>query len=311
MQSKGRLAKMNGDRSSGILFYSHNQEKYVKSGLDSILSQKFDGPAHLIIIDDGSPDNTVNVIETWIEMNRAFISERFESINFTFRQDGKARGQTATLLEGLGRLETDYLFILEGDDEWILDSHISEMRSKLDEFPWLSACGSSWISLSDSNQICGAFEKPANLSFINSLWDFRRLLSSNFQTLSAMGYRGEVVRKFLPKLILCKEVADLGLNIFVSQEGPIYWCDQVSLKWRFIPTSAWRKIPLKEQIFRSISMLKEYSLHLNPDVAPFLLIEIESREHAFSIRSKMQFAISHPLKSFRIIMRKFVANKSK
>ena len=302
---------MSGNSTTGILFYSHNQAKYVYSGLSSILSQEFGGSAKLIIIDDGSPDGTAEVIRTWISDHRADIDRKFESVSFSFRSDGIARGQTATLLEGLSQLDTDYVFILEGDDQWILPTHIEGMREILEKYPWISACGSSWLSLSDSNLIQGAFEKPANLSFINSLWDSRRLLSSNFQTLSAMGYRGSAVRKALPSLKLCKEVADLGLNIFVSQEGPIYWCEQVSLVWRFIPTSAWRKIPLKEQIRRSISMLSEYSQHLNLEVSSILEMEVLSRRKGLSFKSKIDFTLSHPFKAIDIIKRKIQSNLMK
>lgn len=295
---------MSNNSSTGILFYSHNQAKYVYSGLTSIMAQEFAGPAQLIIIDDGSPDGTAEVIQAWISDHRVEIDQKFQSVTFTHRGNGMARGQTATLLEGLSQLQSDFIFILEGDDEWILPTHISGMKETLELYPWLSACGSSWISLSDSNLIRGAFEKPVNLSFVNSLWDSGRLLTPNFQTLSTMGYRGDIVRKVLPDLKRCKEVADLGLNIFVSQKGPLYWHEQLSLKWRFIPDSAWRKIPMREQIRRSIAMLKEYSLYLNEDVATILKAEISEREKSLSIKSKLFFTLAHPVRAFRIIIRK-------
>ena len=298
---------MSGNSSTGILFYSHNQAKYVYSGLDSIVAQEFAGPAELIIIDDGSPDGTVEVIRSWISDHKDQVNQKFKSIRFTYREDGVAKGQTATLLEGLGQLDSDFIFILEGDDQWILPTHIQAMKKILEEYSWISACGSSWVSLSDANLVQGAFEKPANLSFINSLWDSRRLLSSNFQTLSAMGYRGDAIKKVLPNLMLCKEVADLGLNIFVSQEGPIYWCEQVSLMWRFIPTSAWRKIPIKEQIRRSISMLSEYSQYLDSEVQGILKVEILARKKGLSTRSKFVFTLSHPFLASQLIKRKIAA----
>jgi Glycosyl transferase family 2 len=290
--------------SSGILFYSHNQAKYVVSGLNSIVAQEISGPAHLTIIDDASTDGTAEVIEEWIAKHRPMLSSRFVSVNFTHRKGQLARGQTATLLEGLTTLKTTYIYILEGDDEWILPSHINGIEEILEEYHWITACGSSWISLTDSNVIKGAFEKPEKLSFVQSLWDSQKLLGPNFQTLSAMGYRGDVVRRALPKLILCNEVADLGLNLFVSEEGPIYWCEQVSLKWRYIPHSAWRKIQPKEQIQRSISMLRDYSGHMSPELSAMLLEVASSRAKLISTRTKIRYALSHPIKACLIILRK-------
>ena len=204
------------EQSSGILFYSHNQVDYVVSGLNSIALQEVGGAVDLVIIDDGSTDGTETEIENWLSINASVLNEKFSTVRFEHRNGQSPRGQTATLLEGLAQLENDFIFILEGDDEWILSSHMKSMLLIFEEYPWITACGSSWISLSDSNLIYGAFEKSSDLLLTSSLWDSRRLLGPNFSTLSAMGYRGKVIREVLPKLALCHEVADLGLNLFES-----------------------------------------------------------------------------------------------
>jgi hypothetical protein len=300
---------INLELSSGILFYSHNQARYVVSGLNSILAQELNGFVELLIIDDGSSDETVSTIENWLSINTNVLTEKFTSVKFVHRNNQAPLGQTATLLEGLAKLSTDYIFILEGDDEWILPSHMKTMQLIFEKYPWVSACGSSWISLSDSNLIHGAFHKNFDTTLIESLWDARRLLGPNFATLSVMGYRGEIIREFLPELIMCHEVADLGLNLFVSQSGPIFHCDQVSVRWRYVPNSAWRKIPLREQIERSIKMLRDYAQYMDSEISSILEIEADARANALSLSSKVNFGVFHPFKAGRIIMRKLRIRK--
>jgi glycosyltransferase involved in cell wall biosynthesis len=43
-----------------VVMSAYNVEKYIKEAIDSILSQTF-GDFELIIVDDGSEDNTVNI----------------------------------------------------------------------------------------------------------------------------------------------------------------------------------------------------------------------------------------------------------
>ncbi len=48
-----------------ILMSTFNGEKYIHEQLNSIYNQDFDGDIKLIIRDDGSTDNTINIIENW------------------------------------------------------------------------------------------------------------------------------------------------------------------------------------------------------------------------------------------------------
>ena len=43
----------------------YNGEKFIKRCIDSVLSQEFSGTFEFIIVDDGSEDNTVDLIEEY------------------------------------------------------------------------------------------------------------------------------------------------------------------------------------------------------------------------------------------------------
>lgn len=48
-----------------VLMSAYNGEKYIKDQIESILDQDFDGTIDLYIRDDGSTDNTINILEDY------------------------------------------------------------------------------------------------------------------------------------------------------------------------------------------------------------------------------------------------------
>ena len=61
-----------------VLMSTYNGEKYLKEQIDSILAQR-DVDVTLYIRDDGSADNTENIIREYMQMNN----------NIVFYKDGK------------------------------------------------------------------------------------------------------------------------------------------------------------------------------------------------------------------------------
>ena len=51
-----------------IVVISYNQSKYIKENLDSIKAQTYLN-IELIVADDASPDNSVEIFESWLKHN--------------------------------------------------------------------------------------------------------------------------------------------------------------------------------------------------------------------------------------------------
>lgn len=96
----------------GILTY--NQENYVLETLESIKYQKINYGSEvdvsLIITDDASKDRTVEVIEEWIEKNRAY----FDKIDLIANE--KNKGTVANFKTILSKVDDECLKIIAGDD---------------------------------------------------------------------------------------------------------------------------------------------------------------------------------------------------
>lgn len=90
-----------------VCIATYNGEKYIKEQLDSIINQ-LDKNDEIIISDDGSSDNTINIIESYNDNRIVLYKNYFKNVvlNFEFAI-GKSRG--------------DYIFLSDQDDIWHKD----------------------------------------------------------------------------------------------------------------------------------------------------------------------------------------------
>lgn len=90
-----------------IIIPCYNHERYVKETLDSALNQDYPNK-QIIIIDDGSKDNSVQVIRDWIEQHKHEIEVKFVS--------RPNKGVPATLNEGIRLADGQYVTLIASDD---------------------------------------------------------------------------------------------------------------------------------------------------------------------------------------------------
>ena len=114
---------MNKQPAITVFMPVYNAEKYLKEAIDSILNQTFEN-FELLIIDDGSTDESVKIIETYTD-------ERIRLIH----NDGN-KGLPYTRNRGLNLARGKYLAIMDADDVSVknrleIEYNIMEKRSNL------------------------------------------------------------------------------------------------------------------------------------------------------------------------------------
>ena len=89
-----------------VIIPTHNRAHLLPRAVDSVLAQTLDR-YEILIIDDGSSDNTPDVIA-------GFSDQRIRSL----RHD-RNRGQSAAINTGIEHARGDYVGFLDDDDEWL------------------------------------------------------------------------------------------------------------------------------------------------------------------------------------------------
>lgn len=96
-----------------VIMTAFNQEKYIKSAIDSILNQNYDN-FDLIIVDDGSTDKTRNIIDSYHD----------KRIRKIFKTNG---GPSDATNVGIKEADGEWIALMSGDDISIKDRLESEV----------------------------------------------------------------------------------------------------------------------------------------------------------------------------------------
>lgn len=95
-----------------VLVASYNQEQYILETLDSVADQTFDD-YELIVVNDGSTDDTEPRVREWVENFRRRRGNRVEFVTTP------NRGQSAALEHAFELARGRYACLLDSDDRWL------------------------------------------------------------------------------------------------------------------------------------------------------------------------------------------------
>jgi glycosyltransferase involved in cell wall biosynthesis len=105
---------MSSDPTISVVMICYNHEKFIKQAINSILSQTFSN-FELIIVDDGSTDNTVKIIGEYQD-NRIILLEQQNS------------GPSIALNNGLDKSRGQFIALMSGDDVSLPDRLMTQME---------------------------------------------------------------------------------------------------------------------------------------------------------------------------------------
>lgn len=113
-----------------VVIPAYNREKTIRRCVDSVLAQTY--PVHeIIVIDDGSQDHTVSILE-----------EEYKDSVIVIKQSHK--GAQAARNAGIIAANSEYIAFLDSDDEW-LDKKIELQIKALEEKPDAVVCGNGYV----------------------------------------------------------------------------------------------------------------------------------------------------------------------
>lgn len=108
-----------------IITASYNYEDYIKETIESVISQTFQD-WEMVIVDDGSKDNSVEVIKSY--------AEKDSRIKLYQHEGGINKGLVETVKLGIEKAQGDWIVFLESDDS-ITPNYLEEKLNVLKQYP--------------------------------------------------------------------------------------------------------------------------------------------------------------------------------
>jgi len=119
-----------------IVIPLYNKEKYISRAIESVLSQSFKD-FELIIVDDGSTDNSLEVVKNFTDSRIRIVEQTNQGVGFA-----RNRGMTEA--------KYDWIALLDADDAWSIH-HLNELAEIIDAFPSTGMVSNKIIYV-DTNQ---------------------------------------------------------------------------------------------------------------------------------------------------------------
>lgn len=141
-----------------IILPVYNAEKYVSEAITSILNQSF-SDFELIICDDGSSDNSLEVINSFND-SRIITHHNKENL-----------GKIATVNNALSIIRGKYLTVHDADDISIPDRFLKQIEF-LEKNSNISMCGTSFLEMNEKGDFLNDHDMPNDIPQIKKTQSF-------------------------------------------------------------------------------------------------------------------------------------------
>lgn len=197
-----------------VLMSTYNGHKYLSEQLESIANQTLEKDIKVYIRDDGSQDDTVEIIEKWKEKLSIFLIK------------GENVGPARSFWELLTNkdIEADYYLFCDQDDIWNEDKIEKSIEPLIDDV-YLSFCNFSTVN--SAGKILNAVE-VLHEPVIN----IQRLFIAGAGQGCAMAFRKEL-RDYLIDIPLKNiPMHDIVLMLYALSLGKVVWIPEPLFRYR-------------------------------------------------------------------------------
>lgn len=144
-----------------IVLPLYNKQNCIVETLNSVISQDYDC-YEVIIVNDGSTDNSLNVVDDWLNSIPGFMAKRFKIVSQENSGVSSARNR------GVQEADFDFIAFLDSDDYWE-SGHLAELCLLINNYSEKVDVFSSYCIQKRTDKI---YPKLGRYSNYNGVLDF-------------------------------------------------------------------------------------------------------------------------------------------
>jgi len=205
-----------------IVTITWGHELFIEESLKSFFEQEYNGPIEIIIANDNSPDNSHQIIQSFI--NRTNIPSNIE-IKYT--KHSKNKGMMGNFVWAIEEATGKYIALCEGDDYWIDKEKIKKQVLFLEENPEY-VINFNQVNIMD-NQTKNIKKSHPNINESKPINQIE-LAKKNIITTPTCMFRNQF--KKLPDWFLECSIGDYPLYLYLTNFGKAYFTSYPSAIYR-------------------------------------------------------------------------------
>lgn len=230
-----------------ILLVTFNHEAYIHQAMRSILGQKIDGPVELVIADDGSEDQTREIIRSYEGADARF--------HFKYLDHFPSLGITKNYKRGFAVCSGEYVAVIEGDDYWCNPFKLQRQSNFLDIQLQCDLCSVNYYVFEEERcQFTPRIAIGGGHKFVGARDLIADNLVGNFSTCM---YRKTALDALPVKLFDIKSY-DWIVNICVAMRGLIGILEEPMSVYRLHAMGAWTQVSHVEKIRQQLELIPVY-----------------------------------------------------
>ena len=211
------------------LTFNHGQ--YIAQALEGFLEQKTNFAFEIIINDDASTDNTVQIIRDYQQNKKG--GERIR----LYTNDNNI-GMMRNSLNALKRCSGDYVALCEGDDYWNNPNKLQAQSDFLEANTDYSICFHPALELKETGEC--TLSNP-EFGGTNKTFTIEDLALGNFIHTPTVMFRNGLLKEY-PSWYLNCSVGDYPLYMLLARHGKIMFSPEAMSIYRVHNSSVWSSL---------------------------------------------------------------------
>lgn len=208
----------NNDMILSVCVRSHNQERFIREALDSVLCQKTTFPFEIIISDDASSDGTVDILKHYQQQYPNNIQLILGKTNI---------GGPANLKRVIEASHSKYITCLDGDDFYTDPYKLQKQVDFLEANTEYAACFHNTWYADENGHLKGLFNRPD----FHAVHDARELIRERwFVPIHSAIMRREYIE--FPEWYNTVMNDDYVVHLSVAKHAPYYFIPDVMVAYR-------------------------------------------------------------------------------
>ena len=257
-----------------IVCATYNHEKYIRTALDSFLSQNTDFCYEVLVHDDASTDNTADILREYEKKYPEIIKPIYQTEN------QYSKGVRISLDILVPKARGKYIAFCEGDDFWVSTEKLQKQADYMESHPNCSLC------------ICNAHICDINGRFYDSITPVKESAiippetvitgGGGFCATSSIFTRTELLRHLPPYFSILS--IDLVLQMYLASCGETYCFSEKMTAYRCGVSNSWSDrmaespekylVHLQKAIDVRVAF-NEYSNHKYDKAVQLMILQVE------------------------------------